>query len=79
MKKTYKRSYIYKTLGISLLAAAWLIAGPDWLTKLGLQNAKIIELLTLIPALTVMFTLIAARPGFVACERRTFKRILGIK
>lgn len=68
-----------KILGMSTLAAAWMIAGPDWLAQLGLQNDKLIDLLTFVPAIGVMFMIAMMRPGFIACERRTFKRILGIK
>lgn len=78
MTKKNNRFHVIKTLSISLLAAAWIIAGSDWLTKLGLHNAKAIEFLTLIPALTFMFFMIKARPSFLSCERRTFKRILGL-
>lgn len=79
MTKNSNKLHIAKILSISLLAAAWIIAGPDWLSKLGLQNAKAIDLLTLIPALMVMFSVVRTRPDFLTCERRTFKRILGLK
>ncbi len=76
---TNHKRHIAKTLGVAMLAAAWIIAGPDWLAKLGIQNSKAIDLLTLTPAVIVMFFIIKARPGFLACERRTFKKILNIK
>ena len=67
------------TLGFSILAAAWMIAGPGWLVKMGLESEKLIEVLTFMPAFGVMFMIVVARPGAIVCERRVFKRMLGIK
>ena len=75
-----KKSLKYKSiLPLSFVAAAWMIAGPAWLETLGLQSDKLIDLITFVPAMGVMLMIVMARPGFIACERHTFKRILGIK
>jgi len=66
-------------LGLSILAAAWIIASPDWIAGLGMQNDKLIDIISYIPAMGVVLMMGDLRPEFIACERRTFKRILGIR
>ena len=63
MSNQNKRIKKWTILGLSIIAAAWMIAGPAWLAKLGLQSEKLIELLTFMPAFGVMFMIVIAPPG----------------
>ena len=77
--KKPRRAYVIKVLGVSLIAAIWLIVGADVLGTLGITDETIVDLLTFVPAFTAWLIVTAARPGFLACERHTFKKLLGIK
>ncbi|PHS76772.1 MAG: hypothetical protein COB56_05630 [Robiginitomaculum sp.] len=74
--KTYRnRSFLI--LGAALLAAAWMIGGPDVLQRLD-WHPKVVELLTLVPAIMVFFWSISGNKKFLTCERRAFKKLLGL-
>jgi len=66
-----------KILSAAILAAAWMIAGPDVLQKFS-WHPKVVDLLTWVPAMTVFFWSISGSKTFLACERRAFKRLLGL-
>jgi len=63
---------------ISILAAAWMIVGPDWMAGWGMASEKWMTFLTWLPAGIVFWMITSAQPGCYACEVRTFRRILGI-
>ncbi len=76
-KKTYRNNSIL-ILSAAILAAAWMIGGPDVLSKLN-WNSKIIDLLVWMPAMTVFFWSISGNKIFLACERRSFKKLLNLR
>lgn len=73
---TSQRKLTVQILSISILAAAWLIVGPDLLIGLGLSE-KIAELLTLPVAMMAFLWIISGNHGFMRCEYRAFRRLLG--
>jgi len=73
--KTYRNRGII-ILGAALLAAAWMIAGPDLLQKFN-WHPKIVDILVWVPAMLVFFWSISGNKKFLACERRSFKRLIG--
>jgi len=73
--KTYRNRSIV-TLGAALLAAAWMIGGPDLLNKFNLSTT-VVELLVWVPAMIVFFWSISGNKKFLACERRSFKKLIG--
>lgn len=74
--KNHKSKHTASVLGVSILAAAWLIGGPDILTKLG-ASEKATELLTLPVAMIAFIWIVSRDKSFIACERRAFKRLIG--
>ncbi|MCF6219846.1 MAG: hypothetical protein L3J65_01915 [Robiginitomaculum sp.] len=66
----------WQILGAAFLAAAWMIGGPDILSKLN-WHGKVIDLATWIPTIMVFFWSISGNNKFLACERRAFRRLLG--
>jgi hypothetical protein len=74
--KNYKYKHTASILGVSILAAAWLIGGPDILSKFG-ASEKATELLTLPVAMIAFFWIVSRNKSFIACERRAFKRLIG--
>ena len=75
--KAYRnRSFLI--LGAAILAAAWLIGGPDVLNKLN-WNSKIIDLLIWMPVMAVYFWSFSGNKKFLACERRSFKKLLNLR
>ena len=76
-KQIYKnRSFL--VLGLAILAAAWMIAGPSVLNRLNLHET-VVELLVWVPAMTVFFWSISGHKKFMACERKAFKRLLNLR
>lgn len=75
-RKTY-RNKIFLILGAASLAAAWMIGGPDVLHGLA-WHPKVVKLATYVPAIMVFFWSISGNNKFLACERRAFKRLLGL-
>lgn len=69
-----KRTYLI--LGVALLAAAWMIGGPDILRTLN-WHAKVIDLAIWVPAIMVFFWSISGQKKFLSCERRAFRKLLG--
>lgn len=63
-------------LGTSLIAAAWLIAGPDMLKNLGLTG-RVANVLVNTPAMLLAFWIISKNRGFMRCEYRAWKRLIG--
>jgi|GEM_PF-3318593 len=76
MKKKKTTKQVTLTLGSSILAAAWLISGPDILSATG-WHSKIIDILVWVPAMAVFFFAISPNQAFLECERRAFRRLLG--
>ncbi len=76
MKNTSKRKHTALILGVSILAAAWLIGGPDILAKFGVSSEKA-ELFTLPVAMIAFIWIISRDKDLIACERRAFKRLIG--
>ena len=74
--KTYRNRSLL-ILGAALLAAAWMIGGPDALQRFN-WHPKVVELLVWIPAMIVFFWSISSNKKFLACERRAFKKLLGL-
>ncbi len=74
-RKIYKNKS-WLILVAAILAAAWIIGGPDILQKLN-WHSKIIYFLTWMPAIIVFFWSISGNNKFLACERRAFRRLLG--
>jgi len=74
--KTYRNRSLL-ILGAALLAAAWMIGGPDALQRFN-WHPKVVELLVWIPAMIVFFWSISGNKKFLACERRAFKKLLGL-
>lgn len=66
-------------LPASILAAAWMITGPDWLSSQNIMSEKWITLLTWVPVGIVSWMILSSKPGFYACEVRTFRWILGLR
>ena len=66
-------------LPLSILAAAWMIMGPDWMMGWGMASEKWVTFLTWLPAGIVFWMIVSARPGFYACEKRAFRRVLGLR
>jgi len=74
--KTYRNRSLL-ILGAAVLAAAWMIGGPDALQRFN-WHPKVVELLVWIPAMIVFFWSISGNKKFLACERRAFKKLLGL-
>lgn len=74
--KNNKSKHTASSLGVSILAAAWLIAGPDILTRFG-ASERLTELLTYPVAMIAFIWIVSRDKGIIACERRTFKRLIG--
>jgi len=75
--QTYRNRSI-KVLGLAILVAAWMIAGPGVLNRLNLHGT-VVELLVWVPAMIVFFWSISGHKKFIACERRAFKRLLNLR
>lgn len=75
--KTY-RNKSFMILGAAVLAAAWMIGGPDVLQRFN-WHPKVIDIATMIPAITVFFWSISGNKNFLACERRAFKKLLNLQ
>jgi len=65
-------------LGASILAAAWMIVGPDVLNKFNLDETAV-EILVWMPAMILFFGSISGHKDFIACERRAFKKLLRLR
>ena len=63
-------------LGGALIAAAWLIGGPELLVKWGISG-KANDLMVWLPAMGLYFSLITSHKNTMACEARAFKRLFG--
>ena len=63
-------------LGNAILAAGWLVNGPDILLTWGIGETAN-DLLTWMPAMSVFFWSIASDKQKLACEARAFKRLIG--
>jgi len=70
------RTRIFLILGTALLAAAWMIAGPDVLQRFN-WHPKLVNFLVFAPSIMVFFWSISGYNKFLACERRAFRKILG--
>jgi hypothetical protein len=60
---------------MSILAAAWLIGGPDLLAKTGIGESAI-GTLTWGPAMIAYFWVISPNRSFLRCEVQTFRRLI---
>jgi hypothetical protein len=74
--KNQKLKHTASILGVSILVAAWLIAGPDILSSFG-ASEKLTKLLTLPIAFIAFVWIVSSDKNFIACERRAFKRLIG--
>jgi Na+/pantothenate symporter len=63
-------------LGVSILAAAWMVGGPDILAKFG-ASERLIEMLTLPVAMIAFLWIVSRDKEAMACERRAFRRLIG--
>lgn len=70
------RKRVVLILGVALIAAAWLIAGPDMLENLGLTG-RVADVLVNAPAMLLFFWMISKNRGFMRCEYRAWKRLIG--
>ena len=75
MRNTYRHKS-WLILSAAILAATWMVAGLEVLGRLNWPT-KIIDLLTWMPAIMVVFWSISGKTKFLACERRAFKKLLG--
>ena len=77
MNKTHhNRARTGVALGGSILAAAWLINGSEFLSIRGITGVAN-ELLVWVPAMLMMLWLFAGDQQTRECERRAFGRLLG--
>lgn len=74
--KNNKLKHSASILGVSTVAAAWLIAGPDILLNLG-ASARVTELLTLPVAMIAFIWIVSKDKKAMACDRRILKRLFG--
>jgi len=79
MIKRCMKTMDWAIIGVSILAAAWIIVSQDLLQGLGLQNQKLIDVLAYVPAICVIFMAACTSSGATACEKRMFKRLLRLK
>ena len=70
------KKHTFQILGAAMLAAAWLMKGPDILQGLALPT-KAVDLLVYLPAIAVIFTITVINKNFMRCEYRAWRRIFG--
>jgi len=76
MKKPTYKNRTFLILGTSILAAAWLIKGPDILQGLAMPT-KAVDLLVYMPAMVLVFIMAGLNRNFMRCEYRAWRRIFG--
>ncbi len=72
----FRKTKISLILGTAMLAAAWMIGGPDVLQGFN-WHPKLVNFLVFAPSVMVFFWSISGYNKFLACERRLFRKMLG--
>ncbi|MBL4870637.1 MAG: hypothetical protein JKX72_06755 [Robiginitomaculum sp.] len=73
-KQSNRNKSAFMIIGGSILAAAWMIVGPDILEPFNMPF-KVVDLLVFIPSMIIMFWIISGNKSFMACEYRAWRRL----